>query len=455
MGDLVKRQKIIEIKGESYVLDEIPSEDSGVVMAEKEKLLGVIDLKTLVDDLGRVGRFIRIAYNGVGAAGYEHNNEQMEIQKIGYDIAHLCNKSAVTIAKFKKASGNIITHLRCTYGYLLENLEEMALETLTNVAKLAAEMEKAALELNEDFEEQEKKVIKTLEKTQKAKAIKDSKIQEEKEKRIQLEESLIHENDLIKMHQEKEKEAEMRSRAIEQQEDKAISEIGSLSIKSLINHFTSAAIGIKIFDKEDAEKRAERLRQNRLDALEIEKEIRQKRQEALTRMSEFTAKLKQCKDDHEVAECAVLALHEAIGALKNLSCVMMRAALFWKQLQEHCHSLADSEMKKQVEAALKYPENKRLKVWTSYSFKYRAVQFYSSWVALNSVCAVYKKQIEGTQKDLYKYIAENPTHEESMAMLPDLAEKFMADLNHDQQALERKTLKAQEEIEALSEAKKQ
>ena len=103
MADLVKRQKIIEIKGESYVLDEIPSENSGVVMAEKEKLLGVIDLKTLVDDLGRVGGFIRIAYNGVGAAGYEHNDEQMEIQKIGYDIAHLCNKSALTIAKFKKA----------------------------------------------------------------------------------------------------------------------------------------------------------------------------------------------------------------------------------------------------------------------------------------------------------------------------------------------------------------
>ena len=448
MADLAKRQKIVEINGESYVLDEIPSESSSVVMAKKEKLLGVIDLKTLVDDLGRVGGFIQIAYNCVGAAGYEHTDEQIEIQKIGYDIAHLCNKSALTIAKFKKASGNIITHLRCAYGYLLESLEEMALETLTNVAKLAAEMEKAALELNEDFEEQEKKVITTLKNTLKAKNIEDRKIQEEKEKRIQLEENINHQNELIKMYHEKEKEAEMRSRAIEQQEDKAISEISSSSVKSLINHFTSAAIGIKIFDM-DAVKRAEKLRQNRLDALEIEKEIRQKQQKALARMSEFTAKLKQCKDDHEVADCAVLALHEAIGAFKNLACVMMRAALFWKQLQEHCHSLADSEMKKQVETALKYSENQRLKVWTSYSFKYRAVQFYSSWVALNSVCAVYKKQIEGTQKDLYKYITENPTHEESMAMLADLAEKFMADLKRDQQALEEKTLKAQEEIEAL------
>ena len=457
MSDLVKRQKIIEIKGESYVLDEIPSESSGVVMAEKEKLLGVINLKALVDNLGRIGGFIRIAYNGVGAAGYEHIEEQIEIQTIGYGIAHLCNKSALTIAKFKKASGNIITHLQCTYGYLLENLDEMALKTLTNVAKVAAEMEKAALELNEDFEEQENKVIKTLVKTQKAKAIKGSKIQEEKEKRIRLEESIAYENELIKMHQEKEKEAEMRSRAIEQQEDKAISEIGSElpSIIPLMDYLTSAPTRIKIFHKENAEKRAEELRQNRLDALEIEKKIRQKQLEALASMSAFTAKLKQCKDDHEVAECAVLALHEVIGALKNLSAVMMQAALFWKKLQEHCHSLADTEIKELVEVALKLPEKKRLKVWTSDHFKYRAVQFYSSWVALNSVCAIYKKQIEGIQRDLHKYITENPTHEESMAMLPDLAENLIVDLKHDQQALERKNLKAQEEIQALDEAKKQ
>ena len=142
----------IEIEGESYALDKIPSDSSGVVRAEKEKLLGVIDLKALVSDLGRVGGFIRIAYNGVGAAGYEHTKEQIEIQQLaGYDITKLCDKSALTVAKFKKASSSILTDLKCTYGYLLDNLEEMALETLSSVSKLAREMEKAALELHDDF----------------------------------------------------------------------------------------------------------------------------------------------------------------------------------------------------------------------------------------------------------------------------------------------------------------
>ena len=83
MADSVKPKVEVEIEGECYALDKIPSENSGVVKAETEKLLGAIDLRALVSDLGRVGSFIRIAYNGVGAAGHELTKEQIEIQRLG------------------------------------------------------------------------------------------------------------------------------------------------------------------------------------------------------------------------------------------------------------------------------------------------------------------------------------------------------------------------------------
>ena len=440
----------IEIEGESYALDKIPSDSSGIVRGKKEELLGAIDLKALVSDLGRVGGFIQIAYNGVGAAGYEHTKEQIEIQQLGYDITKLCDKSALTVAKFKKASSSILTDLQCTYGYLLDNLEEMALEELSSLSKLAGEMEKAALELHHDFVAEEKKVIATMENTQNAKKIQAGKIKEEKRRRVQLEENIKHEQELIKDHQEKEKEAEARRRYIEQQEDKAISEIGAPSFNSLINAFTTIFVGVKVFDGDDGETKAAKLRQNRLDALEVEMAIREKRQEALANMSAFTARFRQCSNDQEIAECAVDALHEAVGALKHLSTVMMQAALFWKQMKDHCHSLADSQMKSQVEITITYPEEKRLKVWTSKSFKHKAIEFYSSWVALNSICTVYMDQIKDIQRDLYKCITENPTYEESKRNLPALVEKFMADIKSDQKALEEKDLKAQEEILALT-----
>jgi len=442
----------IEIDGETYALDKIPSENTGIVKAEKEKLLGYIDLRALVSDLGRVVGFIRVAYNGVGAAGYQLTEQQIEIQQLGYDITKLYDKSALTVKKFKKASSDVLTDLQCTYGYLLDNLEDVALKTLSDVSKLAGQMEKAALELCDDFEAEATKVVTALKNTQNAKKIQASKVEEEKKKRIQLEEDIKREKELMKEHQEKEREAEARRRAIEQQEDKAISEIGTVSFKSLANAFTTAFLRVKVFDDDDAQKKAASYRQNRLDALEAEKAIREKRQEALANMSAFTARLRQCSNDQEMAECAVEALHEAIGALKHLSAVMMQAALFWKQLQDHCSSLADSEMNSLVESAMNIPEEERMKVWTSNSFKYKAIQFYSGWVALNNVCAVYMEHIKEAQRDLYKYITENPTYEESKRILPDLAEKFMADLQSDQKALKEKELKAQEEISALKPA---
>ena len=449
-----KRKVGVEIQGESYALDEIPSHDSAIVKAATERLLGAIDLKTLVNDLGKVGRFIRIAYNGVGAVGYGYTKEQIEIQRLGYGITKLCDKSALTVAKFKQASRSVLTRLQCAYGYLLDNLEEMALETVSSISNIAGNMEKAALELHDKFVEEGDKVVAALENTQNAKKLQASKVKEEEEKRMKLENDIKREKTLMMEYLEKEKEAEVRRQELERQEDQAISEIGSLNVrdtlKSLANAFTSR-IGVgKLFDPSDASTRAAKWRESRLDILEVEKSIREKRLEALARMKTFVVKLEQCKNETEMAGCAVDALHEAAGTLKHLSVVMMQAANFWKQVQDYCHSLAENEMKSLVKTAMEISEEKRLQIWTSPSFKVQAINFYSDWVALNKVCGVYMEQIKETQRNLYKYMTENPTYEESKDVLKYLTDQFKVELNHDQNALEEEGLKAQKEMLSLN-----
>ena len=447
----------VEIDGECYALDKIPPATSGVVKAEMNRLLESVDLKALVKDLSRVGGFIRVAYNAVGAAGHEHTETQIEIQKLGYDITNLCDKSVVTVGKFNTASTTILRNLKSSYGFLLGNLEEMALTTLSFAYKIAEEMEEAARELADQFEEQKEKVIATLENTQRAKKVQASKIEDEKKKRKELEEQIKLEENLIKEHQEQEREVEARRRELERKEDKAISEIGEAkfvnTMKALVNGLTKP-IGMKLFETEDAKIKADKFKQSRLDALRTEKEIRDKRQEGMAKMSLFVTKLKQCSNDQEMAECAMEALHEAIGALKHLSLVMRRASLFWQQMKVHCHSLAESDMKKSIEKAMTYEKEMRLVVWTSETFKQMAVEFYAGWVALQKVCEEHIEQIKETQEDLYKYITENPTYEESKANLPDLAEKFMAELKLEQKAIEDKEFEAQKKIKDLNAPKR-
>ncbi len=100
--------KSIEINGEYYVVDKVPDEKSSVVLAEKQRLLGAVDLEILVNDLGRVGGFIRIAYNGVGAAGSKFTAQQIAIQQLGYDITMVCDKSALTVSRFKSIVASLM-----------------------------------------------------------------------------------------------------------------------------------------------------------------------------------------------------------------------------------------------------------------------------------------------------------------------------------------------------------
>ena len=408
-----------------------------------------------MDDLGRVGAFIRIAYNGVGAAGPKFTDHQIEIQRLGYDVTKLCDKSALTVAKSKKASSSILTDLQATYEYLLDNLEEMALETLSAVSKLAGDMETAARELHGEFVQEEKKVEVALEKTQKARGAEAQRIKDMQKEREIMEIEKKRQQQLMKEQQQLEQEASARRRDLEQQEDKAIADMDSSGpgkiLKKLCNSLTSKVpiIGCELFDTESPEKKVQALKDASIRAYAKEQEIRHQRHDTLSKMTEFACKIKDCETEENMAEIAEGALHQAIGALKELSAVMMQAAVFWKQMQDHCKSLAESEMTNQVERAMKLSEDRRLKVWTSRGFKIKAIEFYAGWVALHGVCKVYVEHIKHTQEDLYNYIRENPTYEQSRQNVKRLAKEFLDDLKRDQKALSDKEFQAQEEIKAL------
>ena len=148
-------QEIVVLDGESYSLSELPSSNSRVVVIEKSRLLGAIDLEALFNDLDQLGNCVRIAYHSI--AGF--TELQIKIQQISYDVTKLCDKSAITIGKLKKASSTVLSALQAIYQYLLESFEDMALETLADVSDTAKGMAEAAKELHNDFERQTKLVV--------------------------------------------------------------------------------------------------------------------------------------------------------------------------------------------------------------------------------------------------------------------------------------------------------
>ena len=434
-----------------------PPESSAIVVAEKDKLCGSLDLKTLVDDLGRVGKFIRIAYNAIGAgeAKPELTKLQIEVQNLGYDITKLCDKSAITVAKFKSTSGTILEELKGAYQYLLDGLEDMAVDNLACLSELAGKMAKAAEDLQKDFEGQEVKVKAALENTMRTQTDEAELAKKMEKKEKELKEKEKAQKEIIENCRKQEEEAKRERQKYEALQDEEIGKMETGIMEGVLNGLTGDfRLGSKIFGskKEDAKKRATEWKEKSIGKLQVEKENRRLRYENMEKMTEFLVEMENCKDQQSESEKAVKFLQQACGALRQLSIVMMRAALFWTQLKEHCLELADNRMKKEIQSGMKHSEEKRLRIWTSRSFKVKAVTYYAKWVALYSMCNEYVGHIRLTQKELYKYIAENPTHDESRTRLDDLVKNFSAELSIAQEDIKKLDFKADEEIKKIEQS---
>ncbi|CAI8035544.1 hypothetical protein GBAR_LOCUS19930 [Geodia barretti] len=447
--------QLVVINDTTYSIVELPPSDTELVVAERKKLLGHIDLRSLVQDLGRVGRCIQVAFNGVIAAGPKYTDLQIKVQRLGYDVTRLCDKSAVTVSKFKRASTTILTDLQSTYEYLLSGFEDMALDTLSSVSDLAGQMAAAAEDLHRSFDDEAHKVEEVLEETQREEGARERYALEMKKKKTDFEQQQKDQHKLLKRAAEKEEQAEARYRECELQGDKALQDLGDDGgfFQKLGNGLTNKFIGTPIFgtSKETKQQKYEAINKNKREALEMRMQQEKERLEAYKKLGEFTVIVKNCEGEEEFAKSSAQALHKAMEGLKILAALMMQAALFWKQMQDHCKSLADDKLKDKVESAMsKYDETKRLKLWTSKPFKIQAVRFYAGWVALDNVCGEYMEAIKETQAELYKYIQENPTYEDAKKRVGDLALTFQKEIEDAKKACAERDSEMQKEFDSLT-----
>ena len=430
------------IDGETYDLISIPSAESKLVKSAKREFLEQLDLHSLADDLGKLGKFMRLAYNGVAG----HTELQIKVQRVGYKITKLADKSAVTVYRFKETSQDVLEELKTTYQYLLEGLEKAAVINLSMMADKAAGMAEAAEELRNDFDQASDDVIKALEETQTAKGNqeKEKKTLEKKREEFDLKRQQAEKLEIIAREAEEKaeklyNEAQAREEKAQGIHDNAQIKMSTIrwvadSITGVLTAVTSAAALTLIYrlekaaeklleigDKAGYEKAIKRANREKMMHLEQMKKERDQRREAIQQCIEFTQKIISCKNDNDLAEVTINALHNSVGALKCLSATMMQATRFWEMMQLHCKELASRNMKDKVEKMIEMPKEERRNIWTSTGFKRDAVRHYTRWVLLDDLSSVYRLQIQNISRELYKYLKENPTPEHAKRNMRHLA----------------------------------
>ena len=430
----------VVIDGENYQLVTIPHDSSALVKEATKKLLGSVSLDELVNDLGQVGKLVRIAYNAAGAAGPKFTHIQIEVYMLSQGLTRVCNKSALTISRFETAAVTVLETLQGTYGYLLDGLEELAVSTLADIATVAADMKAASQELRAEFDKQVNEVTSVHNKTMEAEgaaaidAAEMKKQKEDEQRRREAVEKEVKETLLL------EQEAEAARIRYEKLQLDTINEMCDDSFNTVVQ-----ALTFGIVDTNGTKTKLREYKNLRLEQLKKEEEYRQKKFDRIRVMTEMANNIETFSKQETMSDLAAKSLHDCIGYLKQLSEVMMRASLFWQQLEDHCKSLAENAVKNQVETTMKLSEEKRRKVWTSDTFKTKAIRFYGGWVALKCVCTQYMEPIKKTQQELFSYLRENPTYEECKTNLETLAKNFKKDLERDQKALEEKVDKAKQE----------
>lgn len=455
---LANPDSCVIIDGETYDLISIPSAESKLVKSAKREFLDQLDLHSFADDLGKLGKFMRLAYNGVAG----HTELQIKVQRVGYKITKLADKSAITVYQFKETSQDVLEELKTTYQYLLEGLEKAAVINLSMMADKAAGMAEAAEELRKDFDQASDDVISALEDTQTAKGDQEKMkktLEKEREefdlKRKQAEKLEIIAREAEEKAEKLYNEAQARQDKVQDVHDSAQMQVRQEMsvIRSVADSITGVVTGVisagaltlilrlekaaeklmAIGDKTGYEEAIKRANREKMMHLEQMKRERDQRREAIQQCIEFTQKIISCKNDNDLAEVTIKALHNSAGALKCLSATMMEATKFWEMMQRQCNMLASGEIKRKVEKMIEMPKEERLNTWTSTGFKKTAVRYYTRWVLLDSLSSVYRLQIQNTSRELYKYLKENPTPEQAKRNMRHLAADLKDDLKQYQE----------------------
>ena len=442
---------LITINSKSYSIEKSPPENSDLVRDQVEKILSAVNLKALVKDLTRVGKFIHMALTGVTAA--RHTELQIKVQDIGFSVAELGGKSTTAVVRFRYASGRVMEALQNTYHFLLLGKEEKAVSMLAEVSKVANDMTTIAEGLQREFEHKTKEVRKVLEEAMKAKGL-----EEEKKEKIALQ---LKEFDLKKQRAEKAhkqaKQAEDKSWQLfedaRRREYKALKKKTSF-FKMLANAFTSAKFGFSVFGDGTNKEMAVAARNEKFMHLKYAYEQQALQLDAVQQMAEYMMRIENCKDNSQLAEIAIDALHAAVSGLTSLGVVMMKAARFWGRMHAHVESLKEPIMTKYITDMKKdTTAEERKAAWNSNKFKRDAIRYAAGWVALYRVCTQYMRELEHVQDSIFEVLEENPTPDEALKLLSKLAKKYRPETEQEKKGIEDDKNKIRKEMEETQSGK--
>lgn len=404
----------VVIAGESLSAAQRPPSVSRLVKGESDRLLGQLELPLLVSSFDSVGSNLRDAYVRVSP----FNDLQTAVQRASYTLTRLGDRAAASLDTFRHAANKVLDDLECVYSLLVDGLDDVALATLGATNHGSAKLAGDARSLADEFETAASEVQRTLELTLARRAAQERRRKElarqVEEYRILLtqaqnskvasDESFDEADRLYQSTLQRESIAVMKSNALHMAQVAAIagalfSTRTSLNVLGIggVSALSSAFEAEVIRVREEKAVHLHARQKSRLSKLELAKEV-----------AELQCRIRLASEEDEIAEAAVKSLEDAVAGLRCLSGVMLKAEVFWNQVETHCGRSDAAALHSIVETSKTLPPARRAELWKSDAFKQRAVRVYAPWVALQDICTQFMELMKGTRSTLY-HLLEHPS----------------------------------------------
>jgi chemotaxis protein histidine kinase CheA len=185
-------------------------------------------------------------------------------------------------------------------------------------------------------------------------------------------------------------------------------------------------------------------RQHLKDMLEEMKAER----EALASIAEYATRMKNLGGLVQVADLVIDALHQALGALKQIVVILSNASDLWKQMAQHCEQLSDDSGGFKDKITLWRTRPNRLELYLGARFVEDAVRQYANWKALQVVSKEYSSAADKVKLEVQVNITRNVSSEDMLKLAIAEGKVLLASANEGLDALNKDEQEISKELAA-------
>ncbi|RIA93877.1 hypothetical protein C1645_818851 [Glomus cerebriforme] len=430
--NLNETQVVICTNKEYEIFDilEIPDPKSQLIKSECSSSNDT-NFENLTSNFSNLIDLIRLAENGA----HRHCDIQIQIRDIGRIITRLAGDTTLAILAFERSSTEMAETWKLTIEYLHASFEEETLITLDGIEKIAKEMLDTSIRLKGDVNIASDKIknISNAARKQKDKDVKNKEEIDAKKKELKIEESMWKKNEEIAQADIENLKLEINDK-IEKIEttEKSINKFGIFNCI-----FPTSKTAKEIAENERKEK--QRLIEEQRTQIAAYREANKK-------VREFSLRLLNCKDQLVLATDVVDSLNQAFSAINVIEGVIEAARIHWERTYMNLKKLSNQQFGELIRNYFKKDEKGKQDLFRSFVFKKNTIKTYVKCIAVSEICNRYKDQMEKNHNHLIKYLKENPSDEQSIAIVKYLAEKLNknTEITDNRLSLEEKKLNEQE-----------